>query len=260
MNSSEPIANPAFASGSSLRAGPRDVFLHLLAIFTLYLSAVAFGILLFRFVDLAFPDPFSGSFREPRGPLRWAVSALVIIFPAYLWLSWRLAKDVTVIPEKREMRIRKWLLYFTLSAAAAVILGDLVALVYNFLSGGLSAAFILKALSIAFIAAAVFGYYLWNLRMEVMASRDSRMRVFVFGMIAIVAAGTIAGFVVAGSPFAERARRFDERRVGNLQELQWQVVNYWQRKESLPSALDDLRDPIFGFVAPADPETGASYE
>lgn len=242
------------------QSGPRDVFSHLLAIIALYISAVAFGALLFQFVDLAFPDPLADAYHRSRDSIRWAVSALVVVFPVYFGVMRLLRKDETRRPEKRELRIRKWLLYFTLFAAAVVIFGDVIALIYNFLRGELTVRFLLKIAAIFFIAAAVFGYYLWNLRMEQMASRDPRMRWFVYAMVAIVAATIVAGFVTAGSPFAERARRFDERRVQSLQEIQWQIVNYWQRKEKLPAALDDLRDPISGFVPPADPETGASYE
>ena len=242
------------------KTGPRDVFLQLLAIITLYISAVSFGALLFAYVDRFFPDPLVDHPQAISQGIRWAVSSLVIVFPVYLWLSWKLAREATTYPEKRELKIRRWLLYFTLFAAAAVILGDLVVLIYNFLGGDLTARFILKVAAVLFIAAVVFGYYLWNLRMEAMASRDPRMRFLVFGAIAIVAVATIGGFFLIGSPFQERLRRFDERRVQHLQEIQWQVISYWQRKDKLPARLDDLRDPISGFIPPSDPETGASYE
>ena len=243
------------------KTSPRDIFLHLLAIITLYTSAVSFGTLISQFIDRFFPDTLAdlhGTFFS--GPLRWAIASLVIVFPAYVWISWFLAKDAATHPEKRELKIRKWLFYFTLFAAAIVIIGDFVALIYNFLGGDLSTRFILKIFAILFIAASVFGYYLWNLRVERMASRDPRMKWFIFGVIAIVGAATLYGFFVVGSPFAERMRRFDERRVQDLQNIQWQVVNYWQRKEQLPAALDGLRDDISGYIVPRDPEDGASYE
>lgn len=63
-----------------------------------------------------------------------------------------------------------------------------------------------------------------------------------------------------GSPATERVRRFDERRVSDLQTIQWEVINYWQKKNQMPMELDILRDDIRGFVAPTDPETADSYE
>lgn len=58
----------------------------------------------------------------------------------------------------------------------------------------------------------------------------------------------------------QRVRRFDERRVSDLQAIQWEIVNYWQMKAMLPATLDALRNDIRGFVPPVDPETGAAYE
>lgn len=244
----------------TIKSSPKDVFIHLLAIITLYISAVSFTALLFQFVDLAFPDRLVDFYPRVSGTLRWALASLVIIFPVYVWLAWTLAKEVTATPAKRELRVRKGLLYFTLFVAAIIIIGDLVALVYNFLGGDLSVRFAFKILAVFFVASAVFGYYLWNLRAETMASRDPRAKLFVWGTVGIVVVAIIAGFVVAGSPFAERMRRFDERRVGDLQTIQWQVVNYWQRKDKLPVAINELRDDISGFIPPVDPESGSAYE
>ena len=49
--------------------------------------------------------------------------------------------------------------YVTLLFAAAVLLGDLVAVIYAFLSGDLTVQFALKALVVAGIAGGIFGYY-----------------------------------------------------------------------------------------------------
>lgn len=245
--------------GSS-KSSPKDVFMHLLAIITLYVSAVSFGVLLFQYINLRFPDPLTDFYSQSSSAIRWALASLVIVFPVYVWLAWSLAKEMTREPLKQELKTRKWLLYFTLFAAAVIIIGDLVTLIYNFLGGDLSARFVLKVIAVFFIALAVFVYYLWSLKKGTAALRDERMRWFVFGITALVVAAIVYGFFVAGSPFAERLRRFDDRRVGNLQEIQWQVVSFWQRKDKLPGKLGDLRDDISGFVPPSDPETGLAYE
>lgn len=238
---------------------PGDVFRHLLAIITLYLSAASFGMVVFSFIDRWFPDPLLFPAGANAGPLRWALSALVIVFPVYVLVSWANARAAMREPALRSLRSRRWLYHFTVFAAAVVIIGDLIALIYNFLSGDLTGRFILKVVAVLFIAIVVFAYYLWNLRREAMASADPRMRVLVFGVIAVVVVVLIGGFVLAGSPFAERMRRFDERRVNDLQTIQWQVINYWQKKDRLPDAIDQLRDDIAGFIPPSDPESGMPY-
>lgn len=245
---------------TTVKSSPRDVFLYLLAIVTLYIGAVSFGALLFQYVNYFFPDPLIDAYQNASGSVRWAIAALVIVFPVYVWISWFLNRDALRDPEKRELRIRRWLIYFTLFLAAIIIITDLVVLIYNFLGGELSGRFVLKVFAVLFIAATVFGYYLWDLRRPTTATRDAAMRMFVWAVIAIVAVSTIGGFFLVGSPFAERMRRFDEQRIGDLQNIQWQIVSYWQRKEKLPASLEDLRDPLSGFMVPIDPNTGATYE
>jgi len=56
--------------------------------------------------------------------------------------------------------------YFTLFICAAVVIGVLAGLVYNFLGGELTTRFVLKSITAATIAAGIFGHYLRDMRME----------------------------------------------------------------------------------------------
>lgn len=85
------------------------------------------------------------------------------------------------------------------------------------------------------------------------------MKYFIYTIIVLVVLAVIAGFFVVGSPQEERLRRFDERRVQDLQIIQSEIINYWQRKGILPNNLADLRDNIRGFLPPTDPVTGEQY-
>jgi len=152
------------------KTSPKDIFLHLLSIVTLYTCAVAFLVLVFQYVNVVFPDPVSpdgygyyaasGSYRA----IRWSIASLVVFFPVYLLTMRHLEKSYRKSPSKRDLRIRKWLVYFTLFAAALIILGDLVTLIYRFLEGELTARFILKVLAVLFVAGSVFGYYFQDLK------------------------------------------------------------------------------------------------
>ncbi len=86
------------------------------------------------------------------------------------------------------------------------------------------------------------------------------MKWFVWAVIVVVASSIIAGFFIIGSPKTERMRRFDDQRVSDLQNIQWQIVNFWQTKEYFPKDLNELKDDISGWSAPLDPETGKPYE
>ena len=150
------------------KASPKDVFTHLLMIVALYLSAVAFGTLLFQFVNLGFPDALRESgywaTQSIRQAVRFSIASLVVAFPVYLLTVRYLNRGYAANPEKRDLRIRKWLVYLTLFIAALVMIGDLIALVNEFLGGELTVRFSLKALVVLAIAGAVFYYYLWDLK------------------------------------------------------------------------------------------------
>lgn len=86
------------------------------------------------------------------------------------------------------------------------------------------------------------------------------MKIFFTITIAIVAAAIIAGLFVVGSPNKERLRRFDDFRLQHLQQIQSEVITYWQVKNTLPERLSDIADPTRGIIIPKDPQTGADYE
>lgn len=238
---------------------PRDTFLYLLAIVTLIVSAVGFGMAIFNYIDFYLPDPatdYYRSFRSYDEPIRQAMATLIVVFPVFFWVSQFLRKDLCANPEKKELKIRKWLLSLTLFIAALVIIGDLVTIINNFLRGELTARFLLKALTIFFIAGSAFYYYLAQLYEK----KVKWFSPFSWIIACIVVASVVFGFVVIGSPFEQRERRFDERRESDLQTIQYELINYWQRKQILPRNLGDLENSISGFLVPKDPETGASYE
>lgn len=238
---------------------PKDVFMHLLVIVTLYFSAASFLTLLFQYVNVWFPDPlFSGGYTlQYQGPLRFAISSLIIVFPGFMVTSWLLTKEYRKDINARNMRLRKWLIFFTLFLATIIIGGDLVSIVYNFLDGELTMRFFLKALSVLLVAGTIFGYYLWDVHQEKPA-RDLRM--IAWPVIAVVFAAVIGGFFIAGSPQQQRLYRLDEKRVNDLSSLESAVYGYWSEKKTLPETLANTTPYIYTSTLPTDPTTGGAYE
>lgn len=147
----------------------RDAFWYLLMFGTLYTSAVSLNNLLFGFINLAYPDEVNLSYYADRTAyiergIRWATAALIVAFPVFMFAALRIGKEVAADPTRRNSAMRKWLTYLTLLVAAGVIVGDGITLVFNVLSGELTMRFILKAVVVAVIAGAVFGYYTWSIR------------------------------------------------------------------------------------------------
>ena len=244
----------------------RDVFMYLLAIITLVVSAVSFGILVFQYINIYFPDILTDYYFSRSayfGSIRQSLAFVIVVFPVYIWVSRFLRRDIEANPEKKDLKIRKWLLYLTVFAAGLTIIGDLVALLNTFLEGEITARFILKVLTIFFIAGSVFFYYFRELRSDELKKdvwKAWGIRAFPWAVISVVLAAVVFGFVVAGSPTSRRTERFDERRVQDLSVIQSHVINYWQNKGSLPGNLDELPNDILGVVVPVDPKTGNAYE
>ncbi|MEK7176549.1 MAG: DUF5671 domain-containing protein [Patescibacteria group bacterium] len=241
-----------------IKTTPKDFFLQLGTMAALYVSAISIINLLFQTINYAFPDKLS-FYGDPYSTgIRWAIACLIIIFPLFLILSSLGGKDFRLNPEKRELPIRKWLIYLTLFVAGIAVIVDLIALVNVFLSGEITTRFVLKVLTVLIVAGGVFGFFLYDLRQKDLAGRKDKM--FAWIATAVVLASIVSGFAIMGSPSAARERRFDDQRVSDLQNIQWQIVNYWQQKEKFPKSLADLEDPISGFRLPIDPDTDAAYE
>ncbi|MBA3948825.1 MAG: hypothetical protein H0X44_02640 [Acidobacteria bacterium] len=147
----------------------RDAFLYLVLFSTLYMSALNFGGLVFDLINRVFPDPVldaPGGYRASSDGMRWAVSTLIVSFPVFLYVSRITRREVARDPRKRESAVRRWLTYLTLFAAASVLIGDLIVLVYSALSGELTIRFVLKVITAGLIAGLIFGHYLRDLRID----------------------------------------------------------------------------------------------
>lgn len=248
-----------FSIQSSKRNLPRDVFLHLLAIVALYGSAVSFIALLWQYINYFFPDILSRDYgyADVSTPIRFAISSLLVVFPVFMVASWFLNRIYDKEAQVRESKVRKWLIYLTLFIAALVIVGDLIFVINTLLGGEIKARFMLKALSVLLVAAAIFGYYLDDVRRSA-ASKSAKY--FAWLSCAAVVVAVASAFFIVGLPIKARMIQLDLQKVNDLQVIQSQIVNYWQKKEVLPKNLADLNDPISGYAAPVDSQTSQPYE
>ncbi|NIM48616.1 MAG: hypothetical protein GTN62_02770 [Gemmatimonadales bacterium] len=142
----------------------REAFLYGLLFLALALSAYHLGMLIFGFIENAFP--LTESEASLRESTRWPISVLVVALPVYFYVSRLVNRELRLDPSKRASKSRSQMTYFTLFVCASVVIGILAGLVYSFLGGELTIRFVLKSLTAAAIAAGIFGYYLRDLRIE----------------------------------------------------------------------------------------------
>lgn len=238
---------------------PKDFFLHLGAVVALYISVISVITLLLAIIDQLFPKLFE--YTDPyAGGVSLAMAMIIIAFPLFFAFMRIIVREENTQPEKRELSVRKWLTFVTLFVAGTAMAIDLIVLLQKFFAGEeITLAFALKVISIILVLATVFGYYLYDIR----HTSDEVVRVrprFAYGTGAFVIFSIVLGFFVMGSPYTQKEKRFDAERVSHLQTIQYQIVSYWQAKQKLPATLDDIKDPLSGFVLPVDPKDQMAYE
>jgi Domain of unknown function (DUF5671) len=233
----------------------KDFFLHLGMLVSLY-AGVGFVLnLFFSIINTAYP--VVGSYYSYAN-ISFPVAALIILTPVFLILASLIAKAEMFDASKKEIWVKRWSTYLTMFLTGAVAVGDLITVLYVFLDGqDLTKAFILKVLVVFVVSAALFGYFLSDLR----GALNSKTRmIWRVGAIVLVAVPIILGFMVIGSPRTQRLARVDEQKVRDLQSIQAEVISYFQSKGAVPSSLADLQKSSLYFVPPTDIDAGVPYE
>jgi hypothetical protein len=241
---------------------PKDFFLWAGAMVALYIGVFSFVGLLFDYLNYVYPDTaLQNYYVNPyQGSISYEMASLIVLAPVLLILMRVIRRAMQKDPSRREIWVRRWALFLTLFAAGATIVVDLIVLINTFLQGEeLSVRFLLKILVVLLVAAAGFMHFtadLWGYW-----EQKPHYANYVSWAVALLIVLTIlSGFLIIGSPQSQRTYRLDEQRAGDLQSIQWQIVNYWQRKQKLPGNLAALNDPLAGYTAPVDPVTGQPYE
>jgi FlaA1/EpsC-like NDP-sugar epimerase len=193
--------------------------------------------------------------------IRTSLASIIIFFPAFLYVTYLGNKDLIANPEKKDMWIRRWSIFLTLFIAGLTIAIDLTTLIYRFLGAeDLTLRFFLKIFFVLAVAISVFRFiWLDYKRTSFAVTKGAKISNVIVGTI--ILAAIILGVVIIGTPSAQRAKMMDDQRVNDLTSIQGQIVySQWQNKGTVPATLDELKDPISGFVIPTDPETKQSYE
>lgn len=156
--SEEPFSPPV--PRPQITVSARDFFVYALTFGLLILGAIYLVQLIHALIDLWLDDR---NYRFPAN-IRWSIAVLVVATPLYLWLTFRERAKLAADPALYRSAIRKWLTYITLLLAAMTMLGDLMAVIYAFLSGDFTLQFFLKAMAVAVVAGLIFLFYLNDIR------------------------------------------------------------------------------------------------
>ena len=265
----------AFADGPFLPPVPRprrylasrDAFLYALMFLMLGLTAGHLISLLFAVIDLWVPDVGATGYRfqAAEGQIRWAFAVLVLATPLYLWLMRLSDRQTGGAAGQGRSVLRKWLTYLALLVSAMTLLGDAVYVIYRLLAGDATLEFILRALTVGAVAAAILVFYL---RDAEEGQGQGSVRWFGGGVAAVVILSLAAGLWSSGGPGQARRDRVDEQRLNDLTQIAEALQCHRQPASAGPLpetlTLDSLTGSCPGWSALTadiltDPLTGAAY-
>jgi len=238
----------------------KDFFLWVGALVSFYWTVIAYTFLVFDYINYTFPNPLAYYPADPyQSGISGEMASVIVLLPVFLLLMYLIHKDADRDPSRKEIWVRRWAIILTLFLAGIAMVGDLITLLTTFLSGEeLTTAFLLKVLVIILVSAGVFMHFLAELKnyWDMYPSHRRMVRIGV-ALLAIVTIGS--GFLIVGTPAEARLARFDAQKVNDLQNIQSQIVGFYQAKQKLPGVIADLNNSLNYGPVPVDPQSGESY-
>ena len=247
---------------------PKFFFISLGVLVTLITSVSSFLTLFFETLNKKFPDALNGIYQYGYNSynyegIRVTLAILIIVFPVFLILSYFWRKLSRAELSSKDNIIFKWMIYLVIFISSIVVIVDLVVLVNYFVSGEITNRFMYKILGTAVIACLVGFNYFSELKYHNEENNKNKLSIIFTSISVLFFLGLIIlSFSIMGSPKEQRAWRLDDKRISDLQSIQYQVITFWQQKEKLPTNLSDLSNPITNYSLPVDPEfeKGFKYE
>lgn len=248
----------------------RDAFLYLLSFSTLATWTTALGSMLFRFIEHWFPDPVTRDYvYSTRNAVTWQMASIAVAFPIFLLAMRSILAEAQHDPERLQSGVRKWLTYIALLVTASAVICDLIWFFDYFLTGELTARFILKAFTVMLICGAIFSYYLdslhWDRTTKVSRAKSRSLKFGTAAAAVLIAAFSI-GMTLAGTPSKQRHIEADSKRIEDLRQTA-SAIHFWHVRATsnlssgaLPPTLSALVGRGVTASQVIDPEAKSPYE
>ncbi len=237
-----------------------DVFVYLGIAISLVWSVVNLLQIIFSAIDRKFVDVLNATMYLDtyNSDVRFAIASLVVMYPIYLGLSWYVANDIQKFLYKRDLLIRKVMVYITLFVTVCTLIGTLVSLIYTYLGGELSVRFELKALAIFVVALSLFAYYLYSMKRDYSKKSNVPLILSIVVSTAVVVS-LVWSVSIIGTPSQMRAKRLDSTRLSDISRIQQEVLSRVNMTDKIPAELSELNNAFQGYAIPVDPVTKEAY-
>ena len=247
---------------NNMNNNAKYAFYYLLSLVALIFTAISVGMVAFGIINDTIFDTLS-SRNGVSDSLKFAISALIIAAPIFFVTQGLINKGLRNGELEKESGVRRWLTYFILLVSSVTMLGVFIGVINNFLAGEFTLSFILKAISMLVISAAVFSFYLYDIKRADVTLKSLTMKIFFLASLTLIVAAFISAWFFIESPALTRAKRLDQNLINNINTIENAVNSYNEKYKKLPDNLDEVkanRDIYLDTLAFMDRETGAPID
>lgn len=243
---------------------PKYAFYYLLSLASLIFVAVSLAIITFKIIDESVFDALNYyNFGSNQSALRFGISALLISSPIFFLCLNFINKGLKKGEIEKDSALRNWLTHFILAVSAVVILGSLVGIINDFLSGEMTLKSVLQLLTVIIISALVFSYYLYDIRRQKISKKDKVMKIFFFSSLILIIAVFVSSWFFVEPPKLARERKVDNLLLNNIYSVESYINNYYDQNKKLPDNFIELRQGLginFDDKSFFDPITGEEIQ
>lgn len=247
---------------NNMNNNAKYAFYYLLSLVALIFTAISVGMVAFGIINDTIFDTLT-SRNGVSDSLKFAISALIIAAPIFFVTQSLIGRGLRNGELEKESGVRRWLTYFILLVSSITMLGVFIGVINNFLAGEFTISFILKAISMLIISAAVFSFYLYDIKRADVTVKSLVMKIFFFSSLALIVAAFVSAWFFIESPAITRAKRLDQNLINNINTIENAVNSYNEKYKKLPEKLDDVkanRDIYLDAMSFVDRETGAPID
>lgn len=224
----------------SSRHNAKYAFYYLLSFAALVFMSISVGIILFQIIDKNVPDILNNYAGASNAALKFAISALIIATPVFYIISRFIYQGLKNGELESDAPLRRWLTYFILLVSSIIILGVMIGVINNFLSGELTWRFIFKAISVFILAAVIFSFYFLDLKRQEFKKPSLFFRIYFYVSLTLVVAVFASAWFYVESPKVARDKLFDRAVVSNMYNIESAINDYFNRYKKLPLDLAEL--------------------
>ena len=180
-------------SSNNMNNNAKYAFYYLLSLVALIFTAISTGMIAFGIINQTIADALTLR-NGVSDILKFAISAIIIAAPIFFAMQYFINKGLRTGELDKESGVRRWLTYFILLVSSITMLGVFIGVLNNFLAGEFTISFILKAISMLVISAAVFSFYFYDIKRNNVTDKSLVMCVFFYASLSLIVIAFVASW------------------------------------------------------------------